>query len=49
MPLLIFLAKRTRSAIYQNLGFSLVFAGVAEFLVAAGALNSAGGGGFGAP
>jgi Cd2+/Zn2+-exporting ATPase len=42
VPLLIFLAKRTRSAIYQNLGFSLVFAGVAEFLVAAGALNAFG-------
>ena len=39
VPLLIYLAKRTRSAIYQNLGFSLVFAGVAEALVAGGALN----------
>ncbi len=42
VPLLIYLAQRTRSAIYQNLGFSLVFAGVAEALVAAGALNTFG-------
>ncbi len=39
VPLLIYLAKRTRSAIYQNLLFSLVFAGLAEALVAGGALN----------
>jgi Cd2+/Zn2+-exporting ATPase len=36
VPLLIYLAKRTRSAIYQNLAFSLVFAGVAEAFAAAG-------------
>ncbi len=39
VALLIYLAKRTRTAIYQNLIFSLVFAGAAEFLVAVGALN----------
>ena len=36
VPLLIYLAKRTRSAIYQNLLFSLVFAGAAEAAAAAG-------------
>jgi Cd2+/Zn2+-exporting ATPase len=36
IPLLIFLAKRTRSAIYQNLLFAVVFAGAAEALAAAG-------------
>jgi Cd2+/Zn2+-exporting ATPase len=36
LPLLIYLAKRTRSAIYQNLGFSLVFAGLAEAAAAGG-------------
>jgi P-type E1-E2 ATPase len=36
VPLLIYLAKRTRSAIYQNLGFSLVFAGLAEAAAAGG-------------
>ncbi len=39
LPLLIYLAKRTRTAIYQNLIFSLVFAGAAEFAVALGLLN----------
>lgn len=36
VPLLIYLAKRTRTAIYQNLLFSLVFAGLAEAAAAAG-------------
>jgi Cd2+/Zn2+-exporting ATPase len=36
LPLLIYLAKRTRSAIYQNLGIAVVFSGVAEFVAAAG-------------
>jgi len=36
LPLLIYLAKRTRSAIYQNLLFAMVFAGVAEAAAAAG-------------
>jgi cation transport ATPase len=36
LPLLIYLAKRTRSAIYQNLLFAVVFAGVAELVAAAG-------------
>ena len=39
VALLIYLAKRTRTAIYQNLIFSLVFAGAAEALVALGVLN----------
>jgi Cd2+/Zn2+-exporting ATPase len=36
VPLLIYLAKRTRTAIYQNLLFSLVFAGLAEAAAAGG-------------
>ena len=36
VPLLIYLAKRTRSAIYQNLLFAVVFAGAAELAAAAG-------------
>jgi Cd2+/Zn2+-exporting ATPase len=36
LPLLIYLAKRTRSAIYQNLMFAVVFAGLAEAAAAAG-------------
>jgi Cd2+/Zn2+-exporting ATPase len=36
LPLLIYLAKRTRSAIYQNLLFAVVFAGLAEAAAAAG-------------
>src|SRR4029077_12050866 len=36
LPFLIYLAKRTRSAIYQNLLFAVVFAGVAEAMAAAG-------------
>jgi Cd2+/Zn2+-exporting ATPase len=36
LPLLIYLAKRTRSAIYQNLMFAMVFAGLAEAAAAAG-------------
>src|SRR6185312_10581198 len=36
LPLLIYLAKRTRSAIFQNLLVAVVFAGVAEFVAAAG-------------
>jgi cation transport ATPase len=36
LPLLIYLAKRTRSAIYQNLAIAVVFSGVAEFVAAAG-------------
>jgi Cd2+/Zn2+-exporting ATPase len=39
VALLIYLAKRTRTAIYQNLVFSLVFAGAAEAAVALGLLN----------
>ncbi len=39
VALLIYLAKRTRTAIYQNLIFSLVFAGAAELAVALGLLN----------
>jgi Cd2+/Zn2+-exporting ATPase len=36
LPLLIYLAQRTRTAIYMNLGIAVVFAGVAEFVAAAG-------------
>ncbi len=36
LPLLIYLAKRTRSAIYQNLLFAVVFAGLAEAAAAGG-------------
>jgi len=36
IPLLIYLAKRTRSAIYQNLLFAVVFAGLAEAFAAGG-------------
>ena len=36
LPLLIYLAKRTRSAIYQNLIFAVFFAGIAEAIAAAG-------------
>jgi len=39
VPLLIYLAQRTRTAIYQNLGVSLAFAGVAEFAAAFGYLS----------
>jgi Zn2+/Cd2+-exporting ATPase len=39
LPLLIYLAKRTRSAIYQNLMVAVVFSGVAEAMAAAGYLN----------
>ena len=53
VALLIYLAKRTRTAIYQNLVFSLVFAGAAEGAVAAGIVEyfwtrGAGDGGVGA-
>lgn len=36
VPLLIYLAQQTRSAIYQNLMFAVVFAGAAEAAAAAG-------------
>jgi len=36
IPLLIYLARQTRVAIFQNLGFALVFAGAAEVLAAFG-------------
>jgi len=36
VPLLIYLSQQTRSAIYQNLTLSVIFAGVAEALVAFG-------------
>ncbi|MCL2639356.1 MAG: cation-translocating P-type ATPase [Phycisphaerales bacterium] len=39
VPLLVYLAKRTRSAIYQNLIFAVVFAGVAEIFAAVGLLG----------
>jgi P-type E1-E2 ATPase len=39
VPLLIYLAQQTRWAIYQNLGFACVFAGLAEAAAAAGWLN----------
>lgn len=39
LPLLIYLAKRTRSAIFQNLLVAVVFSGIAEALAAAGFLN----------
>jgi Cd2+/Zn2+-exporting ATPase len=39
LPLLIYLAKRTRSAIFQNLLVAVVFSGIAEAIAAAGWLN----------
>jgi Zn2+/Cd2+-exporting ATPase len=36
LPLLVYLAQRTRTAIYMNLGIAVVFAGAAEFAAAAG-------------
>ncbi len=39
LPLLIYLAKRTRSAIYQNLLFAVVFAGLAEAAAAGATLG----------
>jgi Cd2+/Zn2+-exporting ATPase len=39
LPLLIYLAKRTRSAIFQNLMVAVVFSGIAEAAAAAGYLN----------
>jgi Cd2+/Zn2+-exporting ATPase len=39
VPLLIYLAQQTRSAIYQNLTLSVIFAGLAEAMVAFGAFD----------
>lgn len=39
VPLMIYLAKQTRSAIYQNLLFAVIFAGAAEAAAAAGAFG----------
>ncbi len=36
IPLLIYLARRTRAAIFENLGFAVVFAGAAELMAAYG-------------
>lgn len=39
VPLLIYLARQTRHAIYQNLIFAMLFAGVAEAIAAAGVIG----------
>ncbi len=39
VPLLIYLARQTRMAIYQNLAFAMLFAGVAEAIAAAGIIG----------
>jgi cation transport ATPase len=39
VPLLIYLARQTRRAIFQNLIFAMLFAGVAEAIAAAGVIG----------